>query len=438
MLVRAIIVAVAVGGTFACTHQGPRVAAAPPPSPATAPRASTPAPAPTAAPVVGTAPLAFHRVVTYDDWIDVFPLGGDTLMIAAGAKLVRVDAKGDLHDDAQLSAGIALPWPDFFTTDDESRTVMLGEADGWWTWHVGGTWPSAAFLTLATPGMSRAPDVYRWTGDRWRPARTARKHYVAYPKAIRPWKDGSLLAWQGFYARALDLDDQCSQCPDEMYETPGYRAADRAVAAAKPLAVIAGAAKAPTVSARDLVAFDALPSGEIFVARANGSFDRIGGAAGSSTISAAGKPRVFGLLALGPTDVVIHGAIADAPYLARFDGAAIVPIAAPECAAPLVSMSIHGSQWWATCAAPPPRSYDELNSPTVLPSSLWRREGDEPWTQVVLAPNVAPQQVHVVGPDDVWLTAIVDDHAQALHSRDHGRVIVLGSAQEMLRRTFAR
>ncbi len=408
------------------------------PSTATAERAAPTrdperADAPVADAAVASPASAFHTVVTYDDWLDLFPLGGDTMMIAAGPRLVRVDGDGVLHDDPALAVGIELPWSDFFDVSDEDRNAYLGDAEGWWTLQVGGTWPSATFLTLATPGLPRAPDVYRWAGDRWRAVKARGDRHVAYPRAVRPYSQGSWISWRGLFARALFLDDKCSDCPDEVYETPEYRAAERAVKAAKLLAVLAGPAKAPAVRGQDVVAFDALESGEVFLASRDGSLSVIAPGASPRKTKPA-HAEILGIVARGPTEVAVFGGIEGRPFLAELDGEALVAVDFPDCGAPIASLSIHGASWWASCGEPAPRSYEALNSPGDLPSSLWRREGSGAWMPIALAPGLAPRFVHVRGADDVWVGAIGRGNAVILHSREPQGVLVLGSTLENLKR----
>ena len=383
--------------------------------------------------------LVFHPVVSSSEWLGLHPLLDGTLMISAGPRLLRVDPAGTIDDGPALLAGIELPFPDAHKHGALALIEILNERGGWTALQVGGTWPGATFLTLEA-GRQRPDDVYRWASDRWARTQPGRAALSMHPRTIRAWKDRSLLAWRELYAPALDLDAQCSSCPPELYETPAYKRAEREVLATKQLVVLAGPAKGPPIAGQKIAAFEALPSGEVFLALADGGSLFVLPAAGGEAITlpppaGTGVVQLHGLLARAADDVIGFGTRDGKAYLQRYDGATITAIDVPACEPGLASLSIAGTTWWATCADPPPRSYDELNSQRG-PSSLWRRDGAAAWQQVALADGIAARVVVARGPEDVWLAAHGDQGGTVLHTREHGPVRALGDLQQIVRTGF--
>jgi len=375
--------------------------------------------------------------VTSGEWLGLHPLLDGSLMLSAGPKILRVDPAGVLHDEPALLAGIELPWPEGAEHGAEAMLETINEKGGWPALQIGGTWPGATFLTLLTPNDHEDPaDVYRWAGTRWKQVRAPTGDYVAFPRVIRAWRQASLLAWREIFVPALDTDAFCSDCPDEFFETPQYKAAGRTLAGAKQLVVLAGPARGPAVMGAAITAFDALPTGEVFLA----AEDSILVIAPSGEQSKFAVPpelrgRIDGLVAWAPDDVVGFGAAGDAPYLVRFDGSSLTPLPHPPCTIGLASLSIAGETWWTSCANPPPRSYNEINE-QGYDGSLWRREGAGPWQPVAL-PNALPARVvHARGPDDVWVSAYGENGGTVLHTKQHGDVIALGDMLAILRRGF--
>ncbi len=398
------------------------------------------APPSIAAPVpTPAAKLDFHPVVTSGEWLGLHPLADGTLMISAGPRLLRVDLTGTIDESPALLAGIELPFPEGRDVGVEGLMEMINERGGWTALQVGGTWPGATFLTLEA-GRQRPNDVYRWAGDRWAKTKTGRAPVLMHPRTIRVWKDRSLLAWRELYAPALDLDTQCSNCPDEMYETPEYKRAERALLGTKQLVVLAGPAKGPSLAGQKISAFDALPGGEVFLALDDGGSLLLLPAAGGKPVILAppagtGIVQLHGLVARAADDVMGFGSRDGKAYLQRYDGAKITTIDAPACEPGLASLSIVGATWWATCADTVPRSYEEINSQDSV-GSLWRREGAGAWQQVALANGIAARVVVARGADDVWLAAYGEQGGTVLHTREHGPVRALGDLQQIVRTSF--
>lgn len=395
--------------------------------------------APAAGPV-GPLPMpGFHAVVTSEEWLGLHPLLDGTLMISAGPKLLRVDPGGTIHDDPALLGGIELPLHDLRDEGPEPQLEAIGEWGGWWTVQVGGWWPTSPFLTLSLPGLHDEPyALYRWKDDRWAKVEGSSRTMIAYPRAVRAWKDDSVLAWRGFYAPALDTDHFCSLCPEEFYETPEYKGAERAVASAKLLAVLAGPAKGPTLSRRDAVAFDALPSGEAFVGLEGGSILVIAADGTQQLVAASGETAggLHGLVARGPQEVIGFGGRKDGPLLVRWDGTELQALPEPECGRAVASLSIVGPTWWATCGSEAPRSYEQLNF-EERDGSLWRKQGEGGWERAELGPRMQPRQVVARAEDDVWVTSHgKDGTGTVLHTRARGAVIELGGMEEIVRAGF--
>jgi len=400
------------------------------------PIAATPEPPPT---VAGPAP-GFHAVVTSQEWLGLHLLQSGELMISAGPKLLRVDASGEIHNDRALLAGIALPVPAMKQSDGpEVQVEAINDKSGWWTLQVGGTWPGATFLTLAYPlDHEEAAQVYRWAGDRWSRVKIRSGTYSAYPRLIRAWSDQSLLAWREFYAPALDTDAQCSDCPPEIFAAPKYKAAQRDVARAKQLAVVAGPAKGPALAGQNITAFAALTSGEAFVALAGGSLLVLAATGEQTTVTTTGATAgtLNGLVARAPDDVVGFGRGADGPLLVRFDGRGLTTLTPPACPMELASLSIVGETWWATCANLPPRSYEMMNFEDPG-GSLWRKQGVAGWEQVKLAEKLAARLVVARAEDDVWVAAGKEEGTYTvLHSRAHREVLALGAMLDIVRDGF--
>lgn len=406
----------------------PAPAIATPPPAASRPAAPTPTPAAT---------LVFSPVVTSGEWIGLHPLLDGSLMISAGPRLLRVDPAGAIDEGPALLAGIELPYPKDVAMGVEAQLERINERGGWSALQVGGTWPGATFLTLETAGR-RPNDVYRWSVDRWVKTRPGRAAVQGWPRSVRAWKDRSLLAWRELYVPALDLEDQCSDCPPEMLETPAYKQGERDLAAAKQLVVLAGPAKGPPFAGETIVAFDALTTGEVFVALADGALLVLSPAGERVKVAApAGEQTVqlHGIVARAADDVIGFGGRDGKAYLVRHDGAKQVALDAPACAPGIASLSIAGDVWWATCAEPPPRSYEQL-SVQDRAGSLWRREGAGAWQRVALGEGVEARLVVARAADDVWVAAYGEHGGTALHSREHGRVIALGDLLGIVREGF--
>lgn len=418
---------------------------APQPTSAKAPASAPPlpvepaaiTPTPVAAPALAPATsLTFHPVVTSGEWVGLHLLLDRSLMVSAGPRLLRVDLAGTIDDSPALLTGIDLPYPRGTESDLESQMMMINDHGGWSALQVGGTWPTATFLTLVA-GDQQPAAVYRWAGDRWARTKPGRASVFSWPVALRPWKDRSLLAWRELYAPALDLSQRCSNCPDEIYQAPEYKQGERDLAATKQLAVLAGPAKAPPLTGKQISAFDALTTGQVFVALTDGSL-LVWPAAGEPVpLRPPGAATVWwaGLLARAPDDLLGFGALGDRAYLMHYDGEAITALDVPACGPGLTSLAVVGTTWWTTCASPPPRSYDQLNTQTWA-GSLWRREGAGEWERVALAEGLEPQFVVARGPDDVWVAAYGDKGGTVLHTRDHGRVIALGDLREIVGNGF--
>ncbi len=382
----------------------------------------------------------FHAVVTSEEWLGLHPLLSGELMISAGPKLLRVDAAGEIHADRALLAGIELPWPMLNKGDGpEMQVEAINDKSGWWTLQVGGTWPGATFLTLELPGdHEETTQVYRWAGDRWSRVKIRSGTYSAYPRQIQAWKDQSLLAWREFFSPTLDTEDECSNCPPAVFESAKYKAAERDVARAKQLAVVAGPAKGPALAGQNITAFAALTSGEVFVALEGGSLLVLAATGEQTTVAATGATAgtLGGLVARAPNDVVGFGSGAAGPLLVRHDGHGLTTLTPPACAMGLASLSIVGATWWATCASPAPRSYAAMSFEESA-GSLWRKQGGAGWEQVKLAEGLQARLVVARAEDDVWVAARGEDgKGTVLHSRAHGAPIALGGMLEIVRDGF--
>ncbi len=393
-------------------------------------------PPPVAAPVLAPATtLAFHPVVTSDEWIGMHPLLDGSLMISAGPRLLRIDPAGTIDDGPALLAGIDLPYPTP-EPDLDMQMDIINDHGGWSALQVGGTWPTATFLTLATGHYDPAA-AYRWAGDRWARIKPGRTRVVTWPASVRPWKDRSLLAWRELYAPALDLSGQCSDCPAEMYEDPKYKQGARELAATRQLAVLAGPAKAPPLTGKEIAAFDALITGEVFVALGNGAWMVWPAVGEPVTVRPPGDDAVqwAGLVARAADDVLGFGTLAEKPALMRYDGTTFTALDVPACESGLTSLAVVGTTWWTTCASPTPRNYDQLNTQPRA-GSLWRREGAGEWQRVALTDGLDAQLVVARGPDDVWVAAYGEQGGTLLHTRDHGPVIALGDMREIVLKGF--
>lgn len=243
-----------------------------------------------------------------------------------------------------------------------------------------------------------------------------------------------MLAWREVFVPALDLSGQCSDCPQELYETPAFKQGERDQAGARQLAVIAGPAKAPPLAGKEIAAFDALPGGEVFVALATGSL-LVLPAAGEPITVALDAAQLEGLLARAADDVLGFGTRDEKAYLMRYDGKTVTALAVPACEPGLTSLAITGSTWWTTCASPRPYNYDILNTQAQA-GSLWRREGEGAWERVALPDGLAAREVVARGPDDVWVAAYGEHGGTVLHTREHGRVIALGDMRAIVRKGF--
>ncbi len=421
-------------------HEGAPDGVAPPPvsAPDPAPAAAAPAtpavvaPAPAPAAAVA-ATIAFHPVVTSGEWLGLHPLLDGSLMISAGPRLLRVDPAGTIDEGPALLAGIELPLRDAGPPELDMQMDVINHHGGWTALQVGGTWPGATFLTLVT-GSYPPGDVYRWAGDRWALQKPGRGRVLTWPHTVRAWRDRSLLAWREVFVPALDLSGQCSDCPQELYETPAFKQGERDQAGARQLAVIAGPAKAPPLAGKEIAAFDALPGGEVFVALATGSL-LVLPAAGEPITVALDAAQLEGLLARAADDVLGFGTRDEKAYLMRYDGKTVTALAVPACEPGLTSLAITGSTWWTTCASPRPYNYDILNTQAQA-GSLWRREGEGAWERVALPDGLAARQVVARGPDDVWVAAYGEHGGTVLHTREHGRVIALGDMRAIVRKGF--
>jgi hypothetical protein len=414
------------GGSAKAATEGARAEAAKPP---VAGEAGGAADGPAAA------SMQLYALVTFDELLGLHPLLDGSMMISAGPKLLRVDPEGEIHDDAALLAGITLPYPDALEYGVEAEMEFITHSGGWSALQVGGTWPSATFLTLQT-GYGKA-SVYRWAGDRWAEAKHARSSVIAYPRAIRAWREGSLLAWRELYAPALDLDGQCSDCPDEMYETPQYKRAERDLASTKQLAVLAGPAKGPSLKGVKITAFDALASGEAFVGLEDGSLWVLSAAGKATTMTPTGDAaggQLRGLVARAADDVIGFGIKDDKPFLVQYTGKGFAALDVPECTSGLASLSIAGPTWWVTCANPLPRSYEELGFHDDA-GSLWRRESGA-WERMAFKDGVYPRIVLARGPDDVWVSAYGNGGGTVLHTRERKQMIALRGLEDVVRKGF--
>lgn len=392
---------------------------------------------PVAAPMPAAPALNFQPVVTSGEWLGLHPLLDGSLMISAGPKLIRIDRAGNVLNDPSLLAGIELPYPKGREFGVEGQMDLINNRGGWTPSMVGGTWPGATFMTIGTGGY-RPAAVYRWANDRWAPQKAARGRVTGEPHTVRAWKDSSLLAWRELYVPALDLDDKCSQCPDEMYETPEYKQGERDLAAAKQLVVLAGPAKGPPLSGEQITAFDALPSGEVFLALKDGSLLVLPAEGEPISVAAPtgeGTPELHGLVARAADDVLGFGARDNKAFLVRYDGKTLSSVDAPACEPGLASLSVAGATWWATCAHTIPRSYEELNTQTRT-GSLWRREGAGAWEKVALRDGFEARVVVARAPDDVWVSTYGKDGAAVLNNREHLELIALGDMIDIVRKGF--
>ncbi len=398
----------------------PKEADASPEAGASAPVTSGPAQTKEATPPV------FHVIAKTEADFRLHRLVDGGIVVSTGPFVMRVDDQGELIVDFSLLRGIA-PVRRAPMSDASSYKGV----EDWSPIAVGGRWPDAVFMSLEAVRGSRGQGgqsvTYRLTPKGWVAVNTRGSKYEHHFTAFSPWSNGAILARRG-YEHWYPGQDQWEEGegPTAAQET----AATVAIAKAKKLVVVRGAAKAPEIGT-SLSAFASLPSGEI-VAATGGSKPRavlVAADGVKQTIELPGThPHIEGVAIEGPRHAWIYGGSyrrdpsdeSDRdPYLVRIAEGRAETADAPPCKnAPLRTLSLlpDGAKW-ATCADPHDAggAYHE--------HELWTQPAQGPWRRVELPDGVnTPAEVIARGSEDIWVTASAKRGEVLLHTRSRASV----------------
>lgn len=401
-------------------------AAPPMPGDSEVPVAAAPTPSepvPTGEPVPSE---GLHVIARAGASLQLHPLVDGTLLVSAGPQVLRVDARGELVNDPAMLRGIESIRPWVSMEDDAFEGV-----EAWGPVALGGRWPDAVYMSLDVASGFRSeggePVVYRHTPNGWTKLDTRSKHYSHYPAELHPWIEGSILARRIYQPWYPGQDEW--QGEDGGPTRQQAAAAERAIRAAKPLVVIRGTPKAPTV-ADTVLAFDSRSTGEIFaVTRLDpATLVRLDAAGASHTVALPGPPYgVHAVVSDGPDSAWVFGSMqatdqgTEKPWLVRVEGerATLAPV--PACTIKGLASFVatdDGTQW-ATCGESPenPYVYDE--------HELWRRPAEGTWERQRLpAEHDTPRRVVVHG-GEVWVVASGKGGDALLSSRPRSTVLEL-------------
>lgn len=327
------------------------------------------------------------------------------VFITLGPRVMRVREDGSLDDDPAWLAGL----------QSAPREDVTGAE--WYVHTMGGRWPDDLLMTvvfLPVPSEPLSPQqVYRWSAGGWLRIANERRHFVAWPNRLVPWVDGSVLALRGFAH------------PGDTSTPPGGRV--KQSASGKPLSVVRGPGKAPTVEMS--VAFmDGLETGDLVaVASADAAevlhVDASEGTRQMRALPAVDERRIEGVQLVDTKRGYVFGAAGSEPLLNRFDGETWTVDDPPPCAASIFALAV-GAELWAICET-------EERVSDVRSGDLWRRESGV-WARVELDEAVTAVVPTAAGP---WITttgsvygprpaesviACPDNHANAATMLEYG------------------
>lgn len=335
-----------------------------------APVVTPPVPEPTPA-----EPGEFHLAAYRDGPLGLSVMSNDVVLVGARA-FAEAGPGADLSRRPDMIRGLL--------------EASMDQDNDWVPLPVGGRWPDSTYIsgTLLGHRFTSPALVYARKGARWQRQRNIEGPLQWHYAAFAPWTDGQTLALRVMSISAKALEKYEGDPPPAVQKRHAA-----ALAAATPrLDVIdpaPGAAAPPRFPAGVTVrTFTALPGGQIDAI--------VEDTAGTRTLlrwaPGAAEPARFVLPATGetpgPMTLVTHvdgslwvaAPLAEASYLARFDGATWTPRALPA-KQPLRSLSTgaDGLLWAVTG----PERFD-FESGETRTGTLWNSADGERWQEVKL------------------------------------------------------